>query len=425
LDISSYTGALVLVGFLLLLLAFLWGAETALFAANRLRIRNLGEKGHRGARAALELLARPARILSTLLISNNIVNSGLIVIATAAFIGLLGSETGALVSFVFSTILILFVEIMSKSIAAQYADGLAPALARPVLWLSVIWAPIIRVLSFTTNLLMRPFGGRVQADAPMVTEEEIQMLVQMGGEHGVLEKEERDMIHSIIEFGDTVVREVMVPRVDMVSIEADEPVEELLAIVRKHGHSRIPVYDDSFDNIVGLVHVKDLLTGFREGRLAGTARDFMRPAYLVPETKRVDELFREMRRGKIHMAIVVDEYGGTAGLVTIEDLLEEIVGPIQDEYDSEEAPIKALSEREALVDGRVHLEEVNEALGLSLPVGEVDTIGGFVYRLLGHMPVLGDRVAYDGVDLIVERVDGVRIEQVKILKPEPASTVNE
>ncbi|MDR7419413.1 MAG: hemolysin family protein [Armatimonadota bacterium] len=424
-DISSHAGALALVGLLLVLLAFFWGAETALFAANRLKLRNLAEKGHRGAQSTLELLKRPARILSTLLISNNIVNSGLIVIATTVFIALLGADTGALVSFVFSTILVLFVEILSKSIAAQHADGLAIAAARPVVWLSVLLSPIVRVLSFFTNLLSRPFGGRVQPDAPMVTEEEIQMLVQMGEEQGVLEQDEREMIHSIIEFGDTVVREVMVPRVDMVSVEADAPVEELLAIVREHGHSRIPVYDDNFDNIVGLVHVKELLSGFRDGRLAGKARDFMRPVYLVPETKRVDELFREMRRKKIHMAIAVDEYGGTAGLVTIEDLLEEIVGPIQDEYDSEEAPIKLLNEREALVDGRVHLEEVNDALGLTLPVGEVDSIGGFVYSLLGHMPVLGDRVAYDGVELTVERVDGVRIEQVKIRKPEPVPAADE
>jgi CBS domain containing-hemolysin-like protein len=363
--------------------------------------------------------------LSTLLISNNIVNAGLVVLATTVFISLFGMDTGALVSFVFSTILILVVEIMSKSIAAQYADGLAPATARPVLWLSVLWAPIIRVLSFVTGLLIRPFGGRVQPDAPMVTEEEIRMLVQMGGEQGVLEQDERDMIHSIIEFKDTVVREVMVPRVDMVCVEADAPVGALLAIVQEHGHSRIPVYDDNFDNIVGLVHVKDLLSGSDEGRPSATVRNFMRPVYLVPETKRVDDLFREMRRNKVHMAIVVDEYGGTAGLVTMEDLLEEIVGPIQDEYDSEEAPVKILNEQEALVDGRVHLEDVNDALGLALPVGEVDSLGGFVYRLLGHMPALGDRVAYNGVDLIVERVDGLRIEQVRVRKPHPVGTDRE
>jgi CBS domain containing-hemolysin-like protein len=420
LDISGHTGALALVGLLLLLLAFFWGAETALFAANRLKLRHLEDKGDVRARVALSLFERPARLLSTVLISNNIVNTGLIVVATASFVGLLGADKGVVAAFVFSSVLLIIVEIVSKSVAAHHADRLSLAAARPVSWLSVLLTPIIRVLSFVTNLLSRPFGGHVASDAPLVSPEEIQMLVRMGEEQGVLEQDERDMIHSIIKFGDTVVREVMVPRVDMVSVEADAPVEDLLTIIREHGHSRVPVYDDNFDNIVGLVHVKELLTGFRDGRLVGKARDFMKPPYLVPETKRVDELFREMRRKKIHMAIAVDEYGGTAGLVTIEDLLEEIVGPIQDEYDAEEAPIKLLSEREALVDGRVHLEEVNDALGLALPVGEVDSIGGFVFSLLGHIPGLGDRVAYDGVELVVERVDGHRIEQVKITKPEPA-----
>jgi CBS domain containing-hemolysin-like protein len=247
----------------------------------------------------------------------------------------------------------------------------------------------------------------------------------MGEEQGVLEQEEREMIHSIISFGDTVVREVMVPRVDMVAVEADRPVEAILEIVRSFGHSRIPVYDDNFDDIVGVVHVKDLLAGAVDGHMVGAVRDYMRPPFLVPESKRVDELFREMRRKKVHMAIAVDEYGGTAGLVTIEDLLEEIVGPIQDEYDMEEAPIKPVDDRVALVDGRVHIEEVNTALGIVLPAGEVDTIGGFVYSLLGHMPAQGDRVTYEGIELVVERVDGHRIEQVRVTKPEPEPALDD
>ncbi len=424
-DISSYAGVLGLVGLLMLLLAFFWGAETALFAANRLKLRHQEEKGNTSARVALGLFERPARLLSTVLISNNIVNTALVVVATTALVALLGSEYGPVTAFVFATFLLIVVEIVSKSVAAHHADRLALAAARPVSWLSVLLSPFIRVLSFVTNLLSKPFGASVQSDAPMVTPEEIQMLVRMGEEQGVLEKDERDMIHSIIAFGDTVVREVMVPRVDMVSVEADAPVEELLEIVRRHGHSRIPVYDDNFDNIVGLVHVKDLLSGSRDGRLIGTVRDFTRPAYFVPETKRLDELFREMRRKKVHMAIAVDEYGGTAGLVTIEDLLEEIVGPIQDEYDKEEPPIKKLNDRVALVDGAVHLEEVNAALDIALPAGEVDSVGGFVTSLLGHVPAQGERVAYDGVELTVERVDGHRIAQVRITKAEPAAAIDD
>lgn len=412
-------------GLLLLLLAFFWGAETALFAANRLKLRHLEEKGNTNARVALGLFARPARLLSTVLISNNIVNTALVVLATTTLVALLGAEQGPLAAFAFATFVLIVVEIVSKSAAAHHADRFSLVAARPVSWLSVLLTPIIRVFSFITNLLSRPFGARVRSDAPMVTEEEIQLLVRMGEEQGVLEQDEREMIHSIFAFGDTVVREVMVPRIDMVAVEADDPIEAILEVVRTHAHTRIPVYHETVDQIVGLIHVKDLLSAFREGRLAGTVRDFVRPAYFVPDSKRLDDLFREMRRKKVHMAIVVDEYGGTAGLVTIEDLLEEIVGQIQDEYDVEEPPIKVLNERVALVDGRVNLEEVNAALDLTLPAGEVDSVGGFVVSLLGHVPTQGERVAYDGVELAVEQVDGNRIAQVKITKAEPAVTLED
>lgn len=400
----------------MLLLALFWGAETAIFAANRLKLRHLGEKGNTSARVALGLFERPARLLSTLLISNNIVNAAVTVLVTTTLIVLLGVEYGPVAAFVFAAFLLVVVEIVSKSVAAHHADRLSLVVARPVLWLSVLLTPIIRVFSFITNLLSRPFGARVRPDAPMVTEEEIQLLVRMGEEQGILEQDESEMIHSIIELGDTVVREVMVPRVDMVCVEADDPIEAILNVVRTHAHSRVPVYHDTVDQIVGLVHVKDLLSGFREGRLEGTVRDFTRPAYFVPDSKRLDDLFREMRREQVHMAIAVDEYGGTAGLVTIEDLLEEIVGPIRDEYDKEDAPITVLSDGVALVDGRLHLEEVNAALNLALPSGEVDSLGGFVYSLLGHMPAQGERVTFDRVELAVERVEGHRIEQVRITK---------
>jgi putative hemolysin len=426
LDASSYAFEVVVLGLLLLFSAFFSGSETALFAANRLRLRHLREEGNSRARVAMSLLEHPARLLSTILVGNSIANTAAAVVATATLVRLLGPGRGSVYAFVLATILLLiFAEVTPKTVAARHADRLSLMAARPVQWISVVLAPINRVLSWLANLLVRPFGGHVHPDAPMVTEEEIQLLVRMGEEQGVLEKDEREMIRSIFEFGDTVVREVMVPRVDMVAVEADRSIDVILDVVRTQGHSRIPVYGETIDQIVGLVHVKDLLSGFRDGRLAGSVRDFTRPAYFVPETKRLDELFREMRRKKVHMAIAVDEYGGTAGLVTIEDVLEEIVGPIQDEYDTEEAPIKKLNDRVALVDGAVHLEEVNAALDIALPAGEVDSVGGFVTSLLGHVPAQGERVTFDGVELTVERVDGHRIAQVKITRAEPAATVDD
>lgn len=416
----------MVVGLLLLLSAFFSGSETALFAANRLKLRHLREEGNSRARIALGLLDNPARLLSTLLIGNNIVNTAAAVVATTALVRFLGPDRGPVYAFAAVTLtVLLFAEITPKTLAAHHADRISLLAAHPVAWFSALLAPVNRVLSTVTNVLARPLGGRVRPDAPMVTEEEIQILVRMGEEQGILEQDESEMIHSIIELGDTVVREVMVPRVDMVCVEADDPIEVILEVVRTHAHSRVPVYHDTVDQIVGLVHVKDLLSGFREGRLEGTVRDFTRPAYFVPDSKRLDDLFREMRREQVHMAIAVDEYGGTAGLVTIEDLLEEIVGPIRDEYDKEDAPITMISDGVALVDGRLHLEEVNDALGLRLPAGEVDSLGGFVYSLLGHMPAQGERVTFDRVELVVERVEGHRIEQVRITmtgsRAEPAS----
>ncbi len=419
-DASSHAVELVVLGLLLLLSAFFSGSETALFAANRLKLRHLREEGSGRARVALGLLDNPARLLSTLLIGNNIVNTAAAVVATTALVRLLGPERGPVYAFAAVTmVVLLFAEITPKTLAAHHANRFALLAARPVAWFSALLAPVNRALSFLTNVLARPLGGRVRSDAPMVTEEEIQILIRMGEEQGVLEQDESEMIHSIIEFGDTVAREVMVPRVDMICVEADDPIEAVLEVVRTHAHSRVPVYHDTVDQIVGLVHVKDLLSGFRDGRLEGTVRDFTRPAYFVPDSKRLDELFREMRRKQVHMAIAVDEYGGTAGLVTIEDLLEEIVGPIRDEYDKEDAPVTVLSDGVALVDGRLHLEEVNAALDLDLPVGEVDSLGGFVYSLLGHMPVQGERVTFDRVELAVERVEGHRIEQVRITRALP------
>ncbi len=424
---SSYAVELVALGLLLLLSAFFSSSETALFAASRLRLRHLKEEGSSRARVVLGLLEHPARLLSTLLVGNSIANTAAAVVATAMLVRLAGPERGALYAFAVVTLLLLiFGEITPKTVAAHMPDQYSLLVGRPVRWLSWLLSPVIRVLSFAANILARPFGARVQPDAPMVTAEEIQLLVRMGEEAGALHQDEREMIHSIFAFGDTVVREVMVPRVDMVCVEADEPVEAILEVVRAQGHSRIPVYHETVDQIVGLVHVKDLITAFREGRLAGTVRSLARPAHFVPETKSLDELFREMRRKKIHMAIAVDEYGGTAGLVTIEDLLEEIVGPIQDEYDAaEEPPIKVVDERVALVDGRVHLEDVNAALDLHLPAGDVDSLGGFVYSLLGHVPKQGERVAYNGVELTVERIDGTRIAQVKVTKAEPATAIDD
>ena len=236
-------------------------------------------------------------------------------------------------------------------------------------------------------------------------------------EEEVIEKEERALIHSIIEFGDTVVREVMVPRPDMVNVEASAGVSDVMEVAITAGYSRLPVYEQNVDDIVGLVYVKDLIRAGREdGRADRAVREFMRTAKFVPETKRVAELMREMQKEKLHMAIVVDEYGGTAGLVTLEDLIEELVGEIVDEYDVEDPAFEPLPDGDVRVNGRMPIDEVNELLHAELPEGDWDTIAGFVFNLLGHVPTEGETVDYNGHRLRAEKVQGRRIGRVRITR---------
>lgn len=410
----------VVLAVLLVLSALFSGSETALFAVNRLRMRQMAEEGRRRPALVLRLLAEPGRVLTALLVGNNIVNVTASVLATAILVQLLGPQRGPLYTILIMTFLILiFGEITPKTFAAKYADRLALLIARPAYWLTVALSPIVRVLSMISNLLVRPLGGRVNLASPLVTEEEIRLMVKMGEEEGVIQEDERQMIHSIFEFGDTVAREVMVPRIDMLCVEDTDTLDEVLRIIIEEGHSRIPVYHESIDQIVGVVLVKDLLGHLKAGHWSLSAKEVMRPAHYIPETKRLDDLFREMRRKKMPMAIVVEEYGGTAGMVTIEDLLEEIVGPILDEYDVEEKLVEVINDQVALVDGRVSIEEVNELLDLDLPVDEVDTIGGFVYSLLGHVPAQGESVTFGGAEILVERLDGQRVARLKITRRVP------
>lgn len=406
---------------LLLLSAFFSGSETALFAANRLRMRQMSEEGNRRATLVVRLLEDPGRLLTTLLVGNNIVNIAASVLTTAILVAWFGSQRGTVYAILLlATVLLVIGEITPKTFSAKYADRVALLIAAPIRWVGAALYPIIRALSAISYVLVRPLGGRVNLESPLVTEDEIRLLIKMGEEEGVIQEDEREMIHSIFEWGDTVAREVMVPRIDMAAVEDLTPLDQVLRLVLEEGHSRIPVYQETVDHVVGVLYVKDLLSHLKAGRMQVQAKELMRPAYFIPESKRLDELFREMRRKKVHMAIVLDEYGGTAGLVTIEDLLEEIVGPILDEYDvDEEKQIETVDDHTTLVNGRMSVEEVNELLGLDLPVEDVDTIGGFVYRLLGHIPVQGETVPYDGLDISVERVDGNRITKIRIGKREP------
>ena len=312
--------------------------------------------------------------------------------------------------------LLLFGEILPKTLAVSNSSKASLRLAAPLLFFTWLLTPLTAAFLATTNVIVRIFGGS-PPHGPYVTEDDIKTLVNVGVEQNVLEEGERELIHSIIEFGDTIVREVMTPRPDMVTVPASAPPKRALDLVIRDGYSKLPVYDETIDNVIGVVHDRELLIALANGTIASsTLRSLMRQVAHVPESKRISELLREMQRGKYSLAIVVDEYGGTAGLVTMEDLLEEIVGEIRDEHDEgEEEAIRKIADDETIVEAGTNIEDVNAALDLELPHEDFETIGGFTVGLFGRLPHEGEEVeAGDGVRLRVDRTRGRRILAVRI-----------
>jgi len=410
------------IGALLILIAgsaFFSGSEAALISLSRLRARGMKERGIKGSDAVLRLMEDRNRFLTSILIGNTIVLLASDSLATLVFIHV-GVPNAALWSTIVMTVLLLaFGEIIPKTIAVanneRWAVRLAPILER-VAW---IMTPINAAFLFFTNFVVRLFGVSPVAYGPFVTEDDIRNIVNVGVEQKVIEAEEREMIHSIIQFGDTIVREVMRPRPDMVAVDVTASARRALDLVIAEGYSKLPVFEETIDNVIGVVHDRELLISLSNATLAQTPiRALMRTITLVPETKRVSELLREMQRGKFSLAIVVDEYGGTAGLVTMEDLLEEIVGEIRDEHDEgEEEAIRFVSADEALVDAGTNIEDVNARLGLHLPHEDFETIGGLTVGLFGHLPQEGEEIeASQDVRLRIERTRGRRILTVRVFK---------
>jgi putative hemolysin len=403
---------------LVLAAAFFSGSEAALISLSRLRARGMVERGLRGADAVLRLLDDRNRFLTSILIGNTVVLLAADSLATLLFVHA-GVPQPALVSTVVMTVLLLaFGEIIPKTIAVanneRWALRLAPVLER----LAWLMTPVNVTFLFFTNFVVRLFGFRPTPHGPFVTEDDIKNIVNVGVEQKVLEEQEREMIHSIIQFGDTIVREVMTPRPDMFAIDVTASARRALDLVIAEGYSKLPVYEDTIDNVIGVVHDRELLISLSNGTLAQTPiRTLMRAITLVPESKRVSELLREMQRGKFSLAIVVDEYGGTSGLVTMEDLLEEIVGEIRDEHDEgEEEAIRIIADNEAMVDAGTNIEDVNARLGLHLPHEDFETIGGLTVGLFGRLPHEGEEIESGEVKLRIERTRGRRILTLHLFK---------
>jgi putative hemolysin len=413
--------------------AFFAMAEIALITVRRTRIKQLVEEDNRAAILVERLLAHPTRMLATIQTSVTLIGTFSAAIAAATMVDPLanwlsvtlvgaGHHAAAtlallIVELPVAVLTLVIGEIAPKSLAVRNSERLALVTVYPIRWLQYVLSPVVSLLTFLSNIIVRPFGGTATFRALTVNEEELKMIVEAGEEQGVLNPEETEMIHSILGFGDTVVRKVMTPRIDITALDVRASVDEIKRAVTQSGHSRIPVYEGDLDHIVGVVHAKDLLTGLAEGTVPdGVLRKVMRPPYFVPETKRIDVLLADLRRRKQQLAIVVDEYGVTAGVATIEDMLEEIVGDIQDEYDEEEPEVQVIDHQTSILSGKMGLEDVNDRMGLDLPVDEADTIGGFVFGLLGRQPSPGDRVRWEHTDFSVEAIDGRRITKVRAIQ---------
>jgi putative hemolysin len=401
---------------LVLVAGFFAASEAALVSISRLRARAIAERRVRGSENLETLVDDKTRFLTAILVGNTIVLLAADSLATYIAISL-GIPSGAILSTVVMTaVFLLFGEIIPKTVATGDSERWALRLALPMRYVAYVLTPIARSFEVMTNLILRLFGMK-HPHRPYVTEEDIRALVNVGAEQRVIEEQERELIHSVMEFGDTIVREVMKPRPEMVAVSVDDSPRRVLDVVIAEGYSKLPVYQESKDDIVGVVHDRELLIALANGALAHAGiRDIMRPAVHVPETKKIAELLREMQRDKFSLAIVVDEYGGTAGLVTMEDLLEEIVGEIRDEHDvDEQEPIAVVSDHEAVVEAGTNIEDVNAKLGTALPTEDFETIGGYTVGLFGRLPHEGEEI--DGADhtrLRVDRTRGRRILAVRI-----------
>jgi len=439
---TTSVGTDLLVVLLLILVNGLFAmAEAAFLSVRRTRIEQLVEEGHRAAQIVAQMLAEPTRTLSTIQVGMTFIS--LLTAGTAAdaaveplaawletiipgtrFAAYAGPVSFLVIIITVSFLTLVLGEITPKSLAVQRAEPIILAAAYPLRGLQSLTSPVVSLVTKASDLIVRPFGGKATFHPTAMSQEELKLMVEQSEEYGVIEPQEKEMIHSIFEFGDTTVRKVMTPRLDITAVPADSSLLELVSVVKASGHSRVPVYENDLDEILGVVHVKDVIEHLAEPE-AYTVRGFMRPPYFVPENKRVDDLLADFRRTKNQLAIVRDEYGTVTGVVTIEDLLEEIVGDIQDEYDVEEPEWTQVNPTTVVADGRIPLEDFNDRMGCEIPMEDADTLGGFVFGLLGHQPEQGEEVCWDGLAFRVEATDGRRVQKVLVRRVETSTAAEE
>ena len=415
---------------LILINGFFVGAEIAFVSVRRTRLDELAEAGDRRAKRAQKLMRDPGRFLAVIQVAITFLGALASAVAAVSIVTVVAeplrgitliadqADTIALllVTFIVSVVSIVLGELIPKGFALANPDRIALAVSGPITLFAKIVSPLVAVLVLLTKIISKPFGID-PTRTPELSAAEIRLIVEQGSQQGVLEAEEEQMISAVMSLSDSKLHEVMVPRIDIVAIDQEASFDDAVTLVLTEGHSRTPLYKESVDHIVGILYAKDLLRIIAAGGPSPRLRDIMRPALFVPESQAVDDLLNELQRRRVHMAIVLDEYGGTAGLVTIEDLLEEIVGEIQDEFDEEEPMKVIVREGEAILDGRADIDEMGELVDPALELEddeEYDTVGGFVYHRIGRVPVVGDTVAVDPFKITVIKVIGRRVGKVRV-----------
>ncbi|MBW9172245.1 hemolysin family protein [Clostridium estertheticum] len=399
---------------LLLSSAFFSASETALMTLSKIRLRNMVESKIKGANIVNKLLENPSKLLGGILVGNNIANIGASSLATSLAITHFKDSGVAIATIIMTILVLIFAEITPKSLAAQNSEKIALKIAKPLSIITFILNPLITVLIYITNTIIKILGGEVNKSRPFITEEELKTMVSVSHEEGMLEGEEKQMIYNVFDFRDSQAKDVMTPRTDMIVASSTSTYLELINVFRKEQFSRLPIYEDTVDNVIGVLYIKDLIF-FEDGKEEFKIEKHMRTPYFTYEFKSTADLFADMRLKRIPISIILDEYGGTAGLVTFEDLVEEIVGDIDDEYDDDTDKIVVIKEDEFIVAGDTKISMVNEMIGLRIESDDFDSIGGFVTGLLGRLPKTGETISYNDTKFIVQDTSKNRIVKLKII----------
>lgn len=421
-DISSVIQLIILV-ILLALSAFFSSSETALTTVNRIRMRSLAEEGNKRAAKVLKITDDSAKMLSAILIGNNVVNLTASSLATTLAIHIFGNAGAGIATGILTVLILIFGEISPKTMATLRAEKISLQFCNVIWLLMKILTPVIFLINHLSMLVLRLLGVKASEGRQAMTESELRTIVDVSHESGVIESEEKEMINNVFDFGDALAKEVMVPRIDMTFAQVDSSYDEILDIFREDRFTRLPIYEETTDDVIGILNIKDLLLCDREHF---SVRELMRKPYFTYEHKHTADLLVEMRNSSINIAIVLDEYGTTAGLLTLEDLIEEIVGEIRDEYDyDEEDPIQKISDHEYLVEGSMNLEDFSDALNLHLESDDYDSIGGYMIGLLDHLPKIRESITTpDGIFLQVRTKNKHRIEKIYVRLPETQKEIS-